>query len=137
MATASRDYDATKSPGLDLYTHILHKGFQLGSVLGVGVIAPARAAYTAVWLKQPVAPPLLIKTAGTTTLSAFVLVGEFAVSKDLTEAGCFMHRADCVGRSTNSSASSYVVYCSSSKESITSATRTLPCSCCMSLHECV
>ena len=76
MATGSEDFDATQSPGLNLYKHILEKGFQLGSILGVGVVAPARAAYTALWLKQPVAPLSLTRTAGATTLGAFVVVGK-------------------------------------------------------------
>jgi hypothetical protein len=76
MAADSADYDAAKSPGLVLYKHILEKGFQLGSVLGVGAVVPSRAAYTALWRKQPVSPLLLAKTAGATTLGAFTLVGE-------------------------------------------------------------
>ncbi|WIA30233.1 hypothetical protein OEZ86_000324 [Tetradesmus obliquus] len=84
MATGSEDFDATQSPGLHLYKHILEKGFQLGSILGVGVVAPARAAYTALWLKQPVEPLSLTRTAGATTLGAFVIVaiaGAVRVSK--------------------------------------------------------
>jgi hypothetical protein len=76
MAADSEEYDATKSPGLVLYKHILQKGFQLGSVLGVGVVVPARAAYMALWQKQPVATLLLARTAGATTMGAVTLVGE-------------------------------------------------------------
>eukprot|EP00882_Tetradesmus_deserticola_P005804 GHRQ01006111.1.p1 GENE.GHRQ01006111.1~~GHRQ01006111.1.p1 ORF type:complete len:160 (+),score=40.05 GHRQ01006111.1:417-896(+) len=74
MSSDSEEYDTTRSPGFDLYVHILQKGFQLGSVLGVGAVAPARAAYTSLWLKQPVDPSLLARTAGATTLGAFTLV---------------------------------------------------------------
>lgn len=85
MATSSEEYDASKSPGLDLYKHILQKGFQLGSVLGVGAVAPTRAGYTAVWLKQPADPFLLAKTAGVTTVGAFTLVGESSECLNITQ----------------------------------------------------
>lgn len=74
------EYDPSKqslSPSMQVYLHVLQKGFQAGSSAGAAVVIPATAAYARLYKKAaPVSGIRLIRTAGVSCLTGLGLTGE-------------------------------------------------------------
>eukprot|EP00878_Enallax_costatus_P005898 GHUV01006187.1.p1 GENE.GHUV01006187.1~~GHUV01006187.1.p1 ORF type:complete len:203 (+),score=54.09 GHUV01006187.1:302-910(+) len=71
---SKEDFDSSNAPALRVMGHILQKGFQAGSVLGVGLAAPAQAALQYVRHKQAADMYRAVATAGRTNAVVFGLI---------------------------------------------------------------
>lgn len=75
---AADDFDPIQqrmSPSMQVYTHILQKGFQAGSIVGTCAVVPATVAYTALYRKAGVDLLQLVRRAGVSSVTGVTLTG--------------------------------------------------------------
>jgi hypothetical protein len=79
-ATSQDEFDPTQqamSPTLQVFTHIMQKGFQAGSVVGSCAVVPATVAYRAPYRKAGVDQLQLLRRAGVSSAVGVVLICKY------------------------------------------------------------
>lgn len=79
-ASTGDDFDPSNAAAFRLMVHILQKGFQAGSVLGAGVVAPAQAVLQRVRHQQALDYARAAATAGRTHAIVFGMTGDHRCS---------------------------------------------------------
>lgn len=77
-STTAADFDPTQqviSPTMQVFTHIVDKGYQAGSVIGACVVVPVTAAYASLYRKQAIDQLQLLRRVGVSCATGVVLTG--------------------------------------------------------------
>jgi hypothetical protein len=77
------DFDPTQqalSPAAQVFSHILQKGIQAGSVIGTCVVVPLTAAYATLYRKTPVDKLQLLRKVGVSSGAGMALTGTKVLS---------------------------------------------------------